>query len=314
MPEASRAGRAARRPGEAAHLHRHRDTLEYLARNLRAWGYEVCTIHGGHPPATRKQIQHEFRTQRQICVATEAAGEGINLQFCHLMVDYDLPWNPVRLEQRRGRVHRIGQDSDFVVFNFCATNTVEGRLLERLHAKLDEMRSALQGRVYDVIGDLIAVNGVDFERLVKDTLANPRRERAALDEIDGLSPELLGAYERDIGIAQATRNVDLNWVRERDWRVRGAAATSSRSSSTPPSGSGCGSNGGGTASSAPSTCLSPSAPTPWKPSAGSVRRRRSTGSSPSARRSGSAQSTRTRSSARPATPVAERDAGSSPAP
>ncbi len=195
----------------------HRDTLSYLERHLREWGYSVCTIHGGHPPATRKSIQHEFRTQRQVCVATEAAGEGINLQFCHLMVNYDLPWNPVRLEQRMGRIHRIGQQSEVVVFNFCATNTIEGRLLDRLHEKLAEMRVALQGRVYDVIGDLLAVNGVDFERLMRETLTNPRRLEASLDQISSISPQRLLAYEADIGIAQATRSVDVSWVRERDW-------------------------------------------------------------------------------------------------
>jgi superfamily II DNA or RNA helicase len=195
----------------------HRDTLEHLARHLREWGYSVCTIHGGHPPAARKQLQHEFRTSRQVCVATEAAGEGINLQFCHLMINYDLPWNPVRLEQRMGRVHRIGQDADVVVFNFCATNTIEGELLQRLHAKLEEMRAALGGRVYDVIGDLLERNGLDFERLVKETLANPGRKRSSLERISALSPELLERYERDIGVAQATRTVDLEWVRRNDW-------------------------------------------------------------------------------------------------
>ena len=194
----------------------HRDTLMYLVDHLRGWGYSVCAIHGGHPATARKAIQHEFQTERQICVATEAAGEGINLQFCHLMINYDLPWNPVRLEQRMGRIHRIGQQSEVVVFNFCATNTIEGRLLQRLHEKLDEMRAALHGRVYDVIGDLLALNGLDFEWLLKDTLANPRREQASLDEISSLSPELLETYEQDVGIAQATRHVNLDWVRERN--------------------------------------------------------------------------------------------------
>lgn len=195
----------------------HRDTLSYLERHLTEWGYSVCTIHGGHPPATRKAIQHEFRTARQICVATEAAGEGINLQFCHLMVNYDLPWNPVRLEQRMGRIHRIGQSSDVVVFNFCATNTIEGKLLARLHDKLDAMRADLDDRVYDVIGELLDLNGLDFERLLRDTLANPRREQASLDEIDAMTPEKLKAYEHDVGLAQARRYVDLDWVRQGDW-------------------------------------------------------------------------------------------------
>ncbi|HEX6507064.1 MAG TPA: DUF3883 domain-containing protein, partial [Chloroflexota bacterium] len=165
----------------------------------------------------RKRVQQEFHQERQICLATEAAGEGINLQFCHLMINYDLPWNPVRLEQRMGRIHRIGQDSAVVVFNFCATNTIEGQLLNRLNEKLDEMRSALHGRVYDVIGDLLALNGLDFERLVKDTLANPTRRDNSLERIGSLSPERLRRYEREVGVAQATRSVDLTWVRRRDW-------------------------------------------------------------------------------------------------
>lgn len=195
----------------------HRDTLAYLERHLREWGYTVCTIHGGHPPTERKKIQQEFRTQRQICIATEAAGEGINLQFCHLMINYDLPWNPVRLEQRMGRVHRIGQREDCYIFNFCATNTVEGQLLERLHHKLETMKTALQGRVYDVIGDLLTLNGIDFERLVKDTLLNPSRIEAAKQQINRMTTEKYQEYQQATGIALAKRHVDMEWVRERDF-------------------------------------------------------------------------------------------------
>jgi superfamily II DNA or RNA helicase len=195
----------------------HRDTLDYLVTNLQEWGYSVCTIHGGHPPRERKRIQHDFRINKQICVATEAAGEGINLQFCHLMINYDLPWNPVRLEQRLGRVHRIGQQHDCWIFNFCATNTVEGALLERLTDKLEKMRADLQGRVYDVIGELLTLNGLDFERLVKDTLSNPSRTTAALGEIDRLSADKLEEYDRLTGVALAKRNVDLDWVRGQDF-------------------------------------------------------------------------------------------------
>ena len=193
----------------------HRDTLTYLERHLTGWGYSVVTIHGGHNPHERKRLQQEFRQSKQICIATEAAGEGINLQFCHLMINYDLPWSPVRLEQRIGRVHRIGQTADCWVFNFCATNTVEGELLVALHLKLEAMRTALHGRVYDVIGDLLAINGLDFERLVKDTLANPtatNRSRA-VDQINRLDPDRLAEYERVTGIALAKKWVDIEWVR-----------------------------------------------------------------------------------------------------
>ena len=195
----------------------HRDTLDYLERNLRSWGYSTCAIHGGLPPVTRKQIQQEFHQDKQICIATEAAGEGINLQFCHLMINYDLPWNPVRLEQRMGRIHRIGQEATCVIFNFCASNTIEGQLITRLLEKLDEMRSALGGRVYDVVGEVLQRNDLDFERLMRDTLLNPRLRDRATEQIEELSAEALIEYERMVGVAQATKNIDVSWVRERDW-------------------------------------------------------------------------------------------------
>jgi superfamily II DNA or RNA helicase len=78
----------------------HRDTLNYIKEHLARWNYTTCEIHGGMNPHERKRAQENFRTQAQVCLATEAAGEGINLQFCHLMINYDMPWNPTRLEQR----------------------------------------------------------------------------------------------------------------------------------------------------------------------------------------------------------------------
>jgi superfamily II DNA/RNA helicase len=86
-----------------------RDTLDYLTEKLRGWGYPVINIHGQMNMDARIQAEHEFRENTQIMVATEAAGEGINLQVCSLMVNYDIPWNPNRLEQRMGRIHRYGQ-------------------------------------------------------------------------------------------------------------------------------------------------------------------------------------------------------------
>ena len=89
----------------------------------------------------RKKAQEDFRTSAQICVATEAAGEGINLQFCHLIINYDIPWNPARLEQRMGRIHRIGQKRDVYIFNFVAEESIdgkpiiEGKVLKRLLEK-----------------------------------------------------------------------------------------------------------------------------------------------------------------------------------
>lgn len=196
----------------------HRDTLDHLERNLRSWGYSTCAIHGGLPPTERKRTQQLFHQERQICIATEAAGEGINLQFCHLMVNYDLPWSPVRLEQRMGRIHRIGQEHRCVVFNFCAENTVEGKLLHRLFEKLDAIRADLGGRVYDVVGQVLSHGGLDFEKLLREALIAPERVTAGEQEIAAIDPQAYKAYEEAIGIAQATKHVDMSWVVKRDWR------------------------------------------------------------------------------------------------
>jgi len=146
----------------------HRDTLTYLCEHLERWGYSTCRIHGGMNPHSRKQAQEVFRTTSQICVATEAAGEGINLQFCHLMINYDLPWNPTRLEQRLGRIHRIGQERECHAFNFVASDSeegqpiIEGRILHRLLEKMEQMRDALADRVFDVIGEVLSLNEVNL--------------------------------------------------------------------------------------------------------------------------------------------------------
>ena len=194
----------------------HRDTLEYLREHLEAWGYSTCQIHGGMNPRERKETQENFRTNRQICVATEAAGEGINLQFCHLMINYDLPWNPARLEQRLGRIHRIGQTRDVYAFNFVATSSedgqpvIEGRILERLLSKLDLMREALGDRVFDVVGEVLSLNKVNLPDMLREVAYEPRRLDDYLDAIDRIDPELLDRYEEATGIALARGHVDFS--------------------------------------------------------------------------------------------------------
>lgn len=136
----------------------HRDTLIYLEERLsKSGGYKVTTIHGGKSVDERRQAQWSFATpDTQILIATDAAGEGINLQFCRLLINWDIPWNPNRLEQRMGRIHRYGQKKDVLVFNMVASNTREGLVLERLLRKLDIIREGLgDDRVYDVIQDVL---------------------------------------------------------------------------------------------------------------------------------------------------------------
>jgi SNF2 family DNA or RNA helicase len=135
----------------------HRDTLNYLhGRITTLLGREsaVVTIHGGMGREERMKAQEAFRhdPQVQVLLATDAAGEGINLQRAHLMVNYDLPWNPNRLEQRFGRIHRIGQTEVCHLWNLVAQETREGDVYHRLLQKLEQARSALGGQVFDVLG------------------------------------------------------------------------------------------------------------------------------------------------------------------
>ena len=194
----------------------HRDTLSHLRQHLESWGYSTCEIHGGMNPHERKQAQEDFRTNRQVCVATEAAGEGINLQFCHLMVNYDLPWNPTRLEQRLGRIHRIGQSRDVYAFNFVATSSedgqpvIEGRILERLLSKLDRMRDALGDRVFDVVGEVLSLNRVNLPEMLREVAYEPRRLDDYLDVIERIDPRQLELYEDATGIALARAHVDFS--------------------------------------------------------------------------------------------------------
>ncbi len=155
----------------------YKDTLDYLVERLRSWGFQVGFIHGGMKPGSRDEpgtrlwAEEQFKEGKfQILVATEAAGEGINLQFCNILFNYDIPWNPNRLEQRMGRIHRYGQRKDCLIFNFVATNTVEGRVLRRLLDKLQEIRDALDDdAVFNVVGEVLPAAHID--RVLRDYYA-----------------------------------------------------------------------------------------------------------------------------------------------
>jgi len=151
----------------------HRDTLEYLrARISSLLGRPdaVRAIHGGVRRGERRLITEEFTKNRdvQILLATDAAGEGLNLQAAHLMVNYDLPWNPNRIEQRFGRIHRIGQEEVCRLWNLVAANTREGEVFTRLLEKLNQMRETFGGKVFDVLGE--AFNEIPLRNLLLDAI------------------------------------------------------------------------------------------------------------------------------------------------
>jgi len=169
----------------------HKDTLDYLVGKLNDWGLTTTKIHGSmkigdrDTPGSRIYAEREFRESAQVLVATEAAGEGINLQFCWFMINYDIPWNPIRLEQRMGRIHRYGQEKDCLIINFVAANTREGRVLQKLFERLEQIETDLDplhtGKVFNVLGDIFPSNML--EKMVREMYLHNQTEQSIKDRI-----------------------------------------------------------------------------------------------------------------------------------
>lgn len=169
----------------------HRDTLNYLAAKIRGLiGSEesVIMIHGGVKREERRKVQELFRNDpsARVLIATDAAGEGVNLQNANLMVNYDLPWNPNRLEQRFGRIHRIGQTEVCHLWNMVAAQTREGDVFQRLFEKLDIERQTLGGRVFDILGEVF--EDCSLKDLLIDAIrygADPEVRAQLLHRVEG---------------------------------------------------------------------------------------------------------------------------------
>jgi superfamily II DNA or RNA helicase len=209
-----------------------KDTLEYLQHKIVARVGDpaaVVVIHGGIPREARRAAIAAFNSDPvvRVMIANDAAGEGVNLQRgAHLMVNYDLPWNPNRLEQRFGRIHRIGQTEVCHLWNLCATNTREGEVYRRLLEKLEEARKALGGKVFDVLGELF--EGQALRDLLIDAIrygdlpeTKARLFRSVDDAVDvaaierlvaerkltseGMDPNAVAAIREEMERAQARR-------------------------------------------------------------------------------------------------------------
>lgn len=209
----------------------HRDTLNYLAEQIRrimGRPEALVTIHGAMGREERRKAQESFTQDKevQILVATDAAGEGINLQRAHLMVNYDLPWNPNRLEQRFGRIHRIGQTEVCHLWNLVAEETREGDVFVRLFEKLEEQRRTLGGGVFDILGKMfrdqplrqLLIEAIRYGNLpevrarlftIVDNLADQERCRDLLEERalarDSMSASRVREIREEMERAEARR-------------------------------------------------------------------------------------------------------------
>ena len=192
-----------------------KDTLEYLVERLRSWGYTVTYIHGGMNLDKRIWAEHEFRENAQIMVSTEAGGEGINLQFCWLMVNYDIPWNPNRLEQRMGRIHRYGQQFETHIYNLVAVDTKEGKILERLLHKIEIIGEQL-GKVFDVVGDVISAYlpaGKTLQDLIVEAITNRRSLDDILKDFEAIPDEEAIKKAKEAALeGLATRYIDFSRI------------------------------------------------------------------------------------------------------
>lgn len=166
------------KPGKVLVFTQFRATLEMLGARLEEWGIPFALYHGGLTSAQKNQAIQAFQNELPVLLSTEAAGEGRNLQFCRALVNFDLPWNPLRIEQRVGRIHRIGQTQPVDIFNLAAKDTIEQYVLDILDRKLN-MFELVIGEMDMILGQL--ADERDFEELVIDlwTQAQSNEELAA---------------------------------------------------------------------------------------------------------------------------------------
>jgi SNF2 family DNA or RNA helicase len=183
-------------PGQTIVFVSFRATLEFVASHLRRRGFDLVTFHGGQSAGEKDEAIAAFRKGVPVLLTTEVGGEGRNLQFCHRMVNFDLPWNPMRLEQRIGRIHRIGQDKETLIWNFCALGSVEDHLLEVLDKKIN-MFELVIGEVDMILGQM--EDQRDFADRVLEAWAAAGSDHDAAANFERLSAELVQAkagYDR----------------------------------------------------------------------------------------------------------------------
>ena len=188
---------------------RYRHTIAYVAEALGAAGIEHVQFHGGMDGDAKRAAIEAFRGGTRVMIATDVGGEGQNLQFCHCLVNFDLPWNPMLLEQRIGRLHRFGQTEEVTVYNLCARGTVEERVLDVLDRRV-HLFELVVGEMDMVLGNL--ADERDLEERILSLYAESRDETEVAAGFDRIADELLlarGRYEKTRALDEALFGEDF---------------------------------------------------------------------------------------------------------
>lgn len=202
----------------------HRDTIDYLQRRIAVHvgrPEAVAVIHGGTSRTARLQVREQFthNPSVRVLLATDAAGEGLNLQRAHLMVNYDLPWNPNRIEQRFGRIHRIGQTEVCHLWNLVAQGTREGDVFRTLLTKIDQMGRAYRGKLFHVLGGGTIFDNKPLRELLVQAIryGDDPRVRASLDKVidESVSQGLEALVEERALVPDMFSAMDVESVRLR---------------------------------------------------------------------------------------------------
>jgi SNF2 family DNA or RNA helicase len=181
-----------------------RGTQDYLKRLLLERGYTVAIFNGQLNQAEKDQCIENFRNRDQILISTESGGEGRNLQFCRMLVNYDLPWNPMRIEQRIGRVHRLGQTKDVHIVNLSADNTIESYVLELLDKKINMFRLII-GELEMILGNLHSKK--TLEQIIIDIVTMSTSQEAMKRKFQTLGQKLEKALKNHQEITDAQEEI-----------------------------------------------------------------------------------------------------------
>jgi len=169
-----------------------RKTLDTVAASVRAAGIDATVYDGGLSRAEKERVIGAFRDDVPVLLSTESAGEGRNLQFCHVMINLDLPWNPMQIEQRLGRLHRVGQTRDVLLTNLVSKGSIEERILHVLETKIN-MFELVVGELDMILGRID--DDFDFERAVFDAFATADDDRVFARRMDEIGADLVAARD-----------------------------------------------------------------------------------------------------------------------